>query len=177
MQNFQTHGEVKSTREVLVHLLMLKKLPVKIFFKFKLSAASYLNCVNLPLVDLDAMAIEIVAPMELDLLSGNTNKKNKIYKYLEKYLDSIDTNFSGKQWNQSLHYLRSELHGGQLKGGECSKNIRVLQDLLKALKLVKEEDISSLVNSLKCVKYVKVACLGYSLLLEYESTINDNKEA
>ena len=70
---------------VSVHLLILKKPPVKIFEKSNLSVAFYFNCVNLPLVNLlgDAEIIEILASIEFHLLSTNINR---IYNNFEEYL-------------------------------------------------------------------------------------------
>ena len=84
------------------------------------------------------------------------------------------------QWGQSLGFQRPKLHGGQFKGGECSKllkNIHVLEELTKSSKLERDEHISSIVNSFKYLKSVKAACLGSGLLPEYELTINECKEA
>ena len=58
----------------------------------------------------------------------------------------METNLSANQWNQSLGFLIPKLH------------------------------ISFIVNSFKCLKSVKVLCLGSSLLPDYESTINEYKE-
>ena len=65
MQNFHTHSELQ---------LILTKLPVK--KKSKISAAFYINCVNRLLVDLldNVKVIEILAPMQLYLLSRNINR-------------------------------------------------------------------------------------------------------
>ena len=110
--------------EVSVHHLMLTKPRVKIFLKkSKLLAAFYTNCVNCPLVDLpdDVKVIEVLAPIELHLLRGNTNR---IYNNLEKYLQPMDSTLSANQWDQSLGFQRPKLHGGQFKGGECSKLLK-----------------------------------------------------
>ena len=64
----RTQGNISSSDNA------AKAANVNFFLKAKLLAACYLNCVNLPLVDLpdDAKIIEVLAPMELYLLNGNT---------------------------------------------------------------------------------------------------------
>ncbi|XP_065642745.1 tigger transposable element-derived protein 4-like [Hydra vulgaris] len=131
-----------------------------------LSAAFYNNCINRPLVDLpdDIKVIEILAPIKLRLLNENTNR---IYKYLEKYFQSTDITLSANHWNQSLGFEKPKLHGGQFKGGKCSKLLKithVLEKLIKPSKLEKDEHIISILNSFKCLKPVKAACLFSGLL-------------
>ena len=53
----------------------------------------------------------------------------------------------------------------------------MLEKLIKSSKLIRDEHISSIVNSFKYLKSVKAACLGTSLLPEYEITINRYEEA
>ena len=154
---------------------MLTKPPVMIQKKSILLAAFYINCVNLPLVDLaDAVnVIEILALIELHPLSGNRNKN---YNNLENYLQPMGFTLSANQWNQSLGFQRRKLHGGQFKGGECSKllkNIHALEEFVKSSKLERDELISSVINCFKHLKSVKAACLGSGLLPEYELTINE----
>ena len=168
MQDFQTHGELRTLESIRSSANAYKTACKDFFLKLKLSAAFYINCVNRSLVDLsdDVKVIEILAPMELHLLSGNTNR---IYNNLEKYLRSMDSSSSANQWNQSLGFQRPKLHGGQFKGGKCCKllkNIHVLEELIKSSKLERDEHFSFIVNSFKYLKSVKAACLESGLLPE-----------
>ena len=179
MQDFQTHSELRILGSIRSSANAYKTACKDFFFKSKLLAVFYINCVNRPLVDLpdDVKVIEILSPMELHLLSGNTNR---IYNNLEKCLQPMGFTLSANQWNQSLGFQSSKLHDCQFKGGECSKllkNIHVLEELIKSSKLARDEHISSIVNSFSYLISVKAACQRSRLLPEHELTINEYKKA
>ena len=97
------------------------------------------------------------APMELHVpVCGNTNRIDNNLKKINRCNPWIPL----YRQIQSLDFQRPKLHGGQFKGGECSKllkNVHVLEELIESWKLEKYEHINSVVNSFKYLKSVKVA--------------------
>ena len=110
--------------------------------------------------------------MELHLLSGNTNR---LFDALSEYLKKIDS-FDAEEWNMAPGFQRPKLHGGQFKGGQCSKlleNVSVLEEKLKENNLGDDEFLLSIISAFKCLKEVNKSCMGNHLDKDYEQKLKN----
>ena len=88
-------------------------------------------------------------------MSGNTNR---LYDYLEKYLSSLNTDLKAEDWNTVLGFQRPMLHGGQFKGGQCSKlliSVGVLEQLISSAGLLEEVYLKTLITCFQCLGWSK----------------------
>ena len=147
--------------------------------KIKPSAAPFKNCVNNPLLDLpdETPVSRVLAPIELHLLSGNTNR---LYDFGNTVLTNLDATVSMDLWNKSLGFDRPKLHSGQFKGGQCSKlleNTDLLENLLKSSLTVVPAQLSDLIRALSALNQAKNTCFGLRLDKSYKEKIKLYKEA
>ena len=109
----------------------------------------------------------LLAPMELHLMSGNFNRLNDA---IEERLTELGIH--AEQWSKVLGFQRSKLHGGQYKGGQCVKmldNNHILESLI--MSVTEDEKLKALVESLKELKSVKDSCFGIQLAHDYKQNI------
>lgn len=146
--------------------------------KTKLSAAPWFNCVQNPIMDLpdETLVIDHLAPMELHIMSGNFNR---LFDATEERLESLGANIRATDWNTQLGFQRPKLHGGQFKGGQCSKllgNVNVLRDILEAENLMQDDILGSLILAFDALKVVKDTCFGMDLAPDYKEHIQNYKD-
>ena len=146
--------------------------------KTKLSASPWFNCVKTPIMELpdETLVITHLAPMELHLMSSNFNR---LFDATEQRLHNIAANVRATDWNTQLGFQRPQLHGGQFKGGQCSKmlgNINILKDILESQNLRQDKILDSLILAFEALKDVKDGCFGLELSLDYKEKIQTYKE-
>ena len=147
--------------------------------KAKLSAAPWFNCVQNPIMELpdETLVITHLAPMELHLMSGNFNR---LFDATEQRLHNLEANVKATDWNTQLGFQRPKLHGGQFKGGQCSKmlgNIKIIKDILESEKLRQDKILDSLILAFEALKDVKDECFGMELSPDYKEKIHKYKES
>lgn len=146
--------------------------------KAKLSAAPWFNCVQNPIMNLpdETLVITHLAPMELHLMSGNFNR---LFDATEQRLLNLAAKAKATDWNTQLGFQRPKLHGGQFKGGQCSKmlgNIKILKDILEPENLRQDEILDSLILAFESLKDVKDKCFGMELSPYYKKAIKIYRE-
>lgn len=110
-------------------------------------------------------------------MSGNTNR---LYDYLEKYLSSLITDLKAEDWNTMLGFQRPKHHGGQFKGGQCSKlliSVDVLEQQISSARLLEDVYSKTLTTCFKCFQMVKVKCLGMVLEPSFKESIEESRSA
>ena len=137
----------------------------------KPSAAEFMNCVQLPLLDLmdNTLVTDIIPPIELHLMLGIVNK---LFDELDSRLRAAaGCGMQAADWAQRLNLRKPQIQGGQYAGNDCARLLDgadILEQMLHEASLPIGMPV---VRALRCFREVKRKCFGQELHSDFELAI------